>query len=253
MGTTATGAVFITYSARCYSALSMNTAGGVARALIKLLLGRGTYRSFGQNGEDAIIHSLIRGIPKGTYVDVGAYHPILYSNTYGLYREGWRGLTIDPNPSMGKLHRILRPRDTFVLGGIAAQEEVRDYYRFSDGAYNTLDAEYAERIKRQNYPTFLGKETAHLFPLRTILKKHNIQKVDFLDIDIEGLDVSALESLDWTYPPSVIAIESQTFLPDALFSDAACAFLYRRGYTLAGFIKYTLVFVHQGPGAIPSH
>lgn len=231
----------------------MNTAGEVARGLLKLLLGKGSYRSFGQNGEDAIIRSLLRGTPKGTYVDVGAYHPTLYSNTYGLYREGWSGLTIDPNPSMGKLHRILRPRDTFVLGGVAAQAETRDYYRFSDGAYNSFDPEYAERIKRLKYPTFLGKETVPLYPLRTILEQHNIQKVDFLDIDIEGLDVSALQSFDWTYPPTVVAIESQSFLPDAMFSDPACKFLYDHGYILAGFIKYTLIFAHQGPPTSPSH
>ena len=71
-----------------------------AKTLLKLVLGRGTFRSYSQFGEDALVNSLFRNKKYGIYVDVGAYHPILYSNTYALYRRGWRGFAIDPNPSL---------------------------------------------------------------------------------------------------------------------------------------------------------
>ncbi len=218
----------------------------LVKTKIKHLLGKGSYRAFGQNGEDAMIHALLRGIDKGTYVDVGAYNPILYSNTYGLYREGWSGITIDPNPAVQPLHRILRPRDTFVLGGVSNVEKECDYYRFTDGAYNTFDPEVAEDLKTKRYPRFIRKETSHLYPLHSILKKNNITKVDFLDVDVEGLDVEVLESFDWNLAPRVVAIESRSFKPETMTADPAYVFLRNHGYVLAGFLKYTLVFVHQG-------
>ena len=223
----------------------MSTFKEVVKTKAKHLLGKGSYRAFGQNGEDALIHALLRGIKKGTYVDVGAYNPILYSNTYGLYREGWSGVTIDPNPAMGAQHRILRPRDTFVLSGVSNKEAESDYYRFSDGAYNTFDPEVAAEFKARSYPRFIRKEKAHLSPLNVILSKHNITKVDFLDVDVEGLDVEVLESFDWKLAPRVVAIESRAFDPEHITADPAYIFLRKHGYVLAGFFKYTLIFAHQ--------
>ncbi|MEI9928867.1 MAG: hypothetical protein WDN44_15790 [Sphingomonas sp.] len=48
-------------------------------------------------GEDVLLGRLLKTASSGTYVDVGANHPIEGSNTYRLYRQGWTGLTIDPN------------------------------------------------------------------------------------------------------------------------------------------------------------
>ena len=50
---------------------------------------------------------------KGTYVDVGANHPIIYSNTYHLYRLGWSGLAIDPLPTHKKRFLKTRPKDIY--------------------------------------------------------------------------------------------------------------------------------------------
>ena len=35
---------------------------------------------------------------KGFYVDIGCYHPIRYSNTYRMFKLGWKGMNIDLNP-----------------------------------------------------------------------------------------------------------------------------------------------------------
>ena len=54
-----------------------------------------SYSSF---GEDRLILKFLAKRPAGFYVDVGAHEPRDYSNTYALYRRGWRGLAIDPDP-----------------------------------------------------------------------------------------------------------------------------------------------------------
>ncbi len=49
---------------------------------------------FSQCGEDVVLEKIWTekfGSDPGFYVDVGAFHPITYSNTHLLYRKGWRG------------------------------------------------------------------------------------------------------------------------------------------------------------------
>jgi len=52
--------------------------------------GRKTYAG---NGEDILLTEyLFKNKKDGFYVDVGCFHPKLTSNTYLLYKRGWRGM-----------------------------------------------------------------------------------------------------------------------------------------------------------------
>ena len=57
--------------------------------------------------------------PSGFYVDVGAHHPIRFSNTFRLYRKGWRGLNIDANPGSMKRFHHTRPRDINIEAAVS--------------------------------------------------------------------------------------------------------------------------------------
>jgi len=71
----------------------------------------GGYRKFySQFGEDVILLNLM-GSGIGTYIDIGAGHPIRGSNTYALYRNGRSGILIDPILANVELARKRRPRD----------------------------------------------------------------------------------------------------------------------------------------------
>ena len=50
---------------------------------------------FSQYGEDLLVDVMLSHVERGCYVDVGAFHPIHFSNTHLLYRRGWRGVNID--------------------------------------------------------------------------------------------------------------------------------------------------------------
>jgi|CXWL01.1.fsa_nt_gi FkbM family methyltransferase len=164
----------------------------VLKTFIKLLLGRGIGSQF---GEDAFL--LSRLPDKGTYVDIGCYHPHLYSNTYKLYRRGWKGVSVDPNPDMALLWRIFRPRDRFINAAVGSGGDIT-YYRYRDGAYNgfrQLDRPIKDQVHIQTIPL------AGLIPP---------QGIDFLNIDAEGMDMEILESHDWKTKPTVIAVEGRT-------------------------------------------
>ena len=212
------------------------------RAQIKLWLRKGVYSSYSQGGEDLLVAGLLSEIKKGTYIDVGTYHPIQYSNTYFLYKKGWSGLVIDPNPQLKRLYRFFRPRDQFVNVGVGEVEGEYEYTEFSDGAFNTFDSQEAEARKKQEYPKFLGTKLLPLKTLATIVKDYGITEIDFMSIDVEGLDIQVLKSHNWKIPPKVIVIEDNTLEIEKFQESAAYQFLHPAGYTLMAAAARTLVF-----------
>src|SRR5687767_7993770 len=81
-----------------------------ALKLLQRVLDPWASNSYAQTGEDRIIATLLGDVP-GFYVDVGCNHPVKYSNTFELYKRGWRGINVDANEQMVELCRRLRPRD----------------------------------------------------------------------------------------------------------------------------------------------
>jgi FkbM family methyltransferase len=210
------------------------------KAVTKLVLGRGVRKSYGQFGEDAVIQALLKK-QKGTYVDVGAYHPTLYSNTYALYKRGWRGLTIDPNKNMTRLHTLLRPRDTSITAAIG-EIGTGTYYRYSDGAFNTFSTSDAEERKKNSYLKLLGTDEVSFRPLRDILGENKIKQIDFLNIDVEGKDFEVLQTHDWSIPTHVIAVEDDTFDIRNPAQSKTYTFLTDKGYTLVALAGVTLIW-----------
>lgn len=200
----------------------MSTISSILKTIVKLLLGRGSFRSYSQYGEDAVISTFFRN-KIGFYVDVGAYHPVLYSNTYAFYRKGWRGIVVEPNTSSKPLFRFFRPRDIFV--GVGVGVGVGKYIKNNDGAYN-----YYEK----------NVEGDQLIKLGDIIKKYNVGVINFLNIDVEGMDIEVLHSHDWSVMPDVIAVESD------INSDVQ-KFLENKGYVLKAVAGRTLILKNSIP------
>lgn len=176
------------------------------------VFGRRTFVSYSQFGEDAILNTIFRKQNKGFYVDVGAYHPTHFSNTYALYKRGWSGVVIDPNSMFKPLFSILRPRDKFVSAAIG--EGIGHYYEYSNPLYNSLDRDVSnDRVRLQK------KTEISLVPLREIVKAESI---DVLSIDAEGYDLTVLKTHDWTVRPTIIVIEG----------DEPSAYMKEKGYSL---------------------
>jgi len=64
-------------------------------------------RSYAQEGEDIILGRIFATKPTGFFVDVGAHHPMRFSNPYYFYKQGWCGINIEPNPDSLSLFRKL--------------------------------------------------------------------------------------------------------------------------------------------------
>lgn len=74
-----------------------------------VLVGRSKV-SYSDFNEDLIVESIFEG-QIGSYIDVGAGHPVIGSNTYKFYEKGWDGITVEPIRLHNTLHRLKRRRD----------------------------------------------------------------------------------------------------------------------------------------------
>jgi FkbM family methyltransferase len=202
-----------------------------------------TTLSFSQYGEDVLLHSLVPQA-RGSYVDVGAYHPWRSSNTYRLYLRGWSGITVEPNVDTAALFRRMRPRDTHLTLGVSEKPSKLTYYRFKDPINNTFDAARGAKLKDD----LVEEISVDCVPLRDLVSAHcSGTAIDLLSVDCEGLDQEVLASLDWnTTRPTVVIVEDfeQTW---AIGRDSAPSalrtFLLDRDYAPVAHSAFSFLYV----------
>jgi FkbM family methyltransferase len=174
--------------------------------------------SFSQSGEDLIIRFIFNAlrITKPTYLDIGAYHPTHFSNTYLFYKNGSCGVCVEPDPQLVAAFRRRRPRDICINTGIGVNQKASaDFYILSTKTLNTFSKSEAERYA--GYGQLI--EEVIPVPLATInevLNNHFSEKApNFVSLDIEGLDLEVIKTLDFSkYRPEVFCIETLTYTED---------------------------------------
>jgi FkbM family methyltransferase len=202
------------------------------------------YTSHSQFGEDMVVRALL-GDRRGIYVDIGAHHPVFYSNTYHFYRTGWRGINIDATPGSMEAFRALRPRDVNLEVCLAPRggEEV-EFVSFDLGAYNTLDAARAEAVASSGAARVVARTRMRTRTLGEVLDEHLPRGagVDLLSLDIEGVDEMILRSNDWDrVRPECILFELHDVPMEQLAGAPLVRFLAEQGYALAGACGPTVI------------
>ena len=87
-------------------------------------------KTYSMYGEDLVIEKFFKNKSLGYYVDVGCYHPIDGSNTYLLFKKGWRGINIDINKLSIELFQKARKKDLNINTAVSNKSsKVKLYYR----------------------------------------------------------------------------------------------------------------------------
>ena len=84
--------------------------------------------SYAQNLEDYHLSLAFTGQTTGTYIDIGAGHPIADNVSFWFYERGWRGIVVEPQPELAALYERLRPRDLVVRGLVGRHCGEIDFY-----------------------------------------------------------------------------------------------------------------------------
>ncbi|MEK7202852.1 MAG: FkbM family methyltransferase [Patescibacteria group bacterium] len=168
-----------------------------------------------QCGEDLIIESFLPFKKDGFYVDIGAHHPIKYSNTFLFHNKGWKGINIEPNPEKKKLFNFFRGKDVNLNMGIGPIKSEMDFYVFDESTLSTFDESSAKEFKKIGH-IVTNVIKVPIFPLKEVLEKyaHN-KEIDLMSIDTEGYDMEVLKSNDWKrFRPEFIILETIEYSKD---------------------------------------
>jgi len=166
--------------------------------------------SYSGNFEDVILHRALADVRNGCYADVGASHPIAYSNTYAFYEKGWRGICVEPIGAYSGIWREARAEDVFVnaaLGASAGQTTFHIYQQtpqLSTGSKATVQAWRKDgRLPDQSV-------AVPVLTLNSVLEQHLAGRtLHLLSIDVEGMEKDVLAGFDLgKYRPWVVVIEA---------------------------------------------
>ena len=169
--------------------------------------------SYAQNFEDVILSRVFKGKKNGFYIDVGAWHPIDHSVTKHFYDQNWSGINIEPSNAYYSLLQKLRSRDINLNFAVNNDFEQIDYLEIpNSGASSSIHSVWDTVAKQGNLAKNAIKRKVKCMKLADICSKYaNDKEIDFIKIDVEGAELSVIQSANWNvYRPIVIIVESVT-------------------------------------------
>ena len=200
-------------------------------------------------GEDKYIYNFYKNKLQGFYVDVGAYHPLEGNNTYLLYKKNkWSGINIDINLFSIELFKIARSKDVNLNIGISNSKKLQAvYFRKNINMLNTLN----KKIAKTHFHNGFFKKYIKTDKLSDIIKKtkYKNKKIDFLNIDVEGVELNVLKSLNFKkYDPKLICIEIHNHEEmynhntDYLLRNPIYKFLLAKKYKVVWSYQFSYIF-----------
>ena len=199
---------------------------------------------YSQFGEDKILNELIpKNFTNGYYVDVGCFHPKKHSNTYMLFKKGWKGINIDMEKDKIATFNLARPNDYNFLGAISDKiEKVKIFRNQKYGVSSTINRNV---IKNED---IIDDDYIQTTTLNIVLETSPFKgkKIDLLNIDAEGNDLKVIKSLNFDiYNPSIIIIETHLKKIDEIIKSEIYLFLISHKYILKSWNIYSLIFIKE--------
>jgi FkbM family methyltransferase len=195
--------------------------------------------SYAQNYEDVILARVFPG-NTGFYIDAGANHPVYHSVTKHFYDKGWSGVNIEPHLGF---HRALcqdRPRDVNLAVGLSDREAVVTFHEVPSGmGVSSLTTHFSD----WNVGQVVETRPVQITTLARVCEQYAGDRlIDFVKIDVEGVEREACEGGDWArYRPRVVVIE----LNEPSVFDDWDSWFQDRGYLFAYFDRINRFYVRS--------
>lgn len=180
--------------------------------------------SYAQWGDDVLVWEYFKGKTNGVFLEAGANDPIGISQTWLLEKRGWTGILVEPVPECCEKLRAERPGSRVFQKALGAPEQ-RGMLKLSipDGV-TALAAALTEGEVAGPSDRVIEAE---LMTLTEVLDESKVKHLNFLSLDLEGMELHALRGLDFSkFKPDIIVVE------DRLDDLAKHHYLTGNGYKL---------------------
>lgn len=207
--------------------------------------------SYSQAGEDRIINFLLNGvgIHSPSYLELGVYSPDAGNNTYGFYLRGSKGVLVEADSTLIPKIIQIRPKDTVLNVGVGVSSiKEMDFYVFEEPSLSTFDKEEADFREANGSYKIEKVVKVELKSINEIIAENFDSFPDFLSIDIEGLDLEVLKTLDTKkYPIPIICAETCTYSENHIKpKDTRIAeYMLTKGYFRYADTYINSIFVHE--------
>lgn len=182
--------------------------------------------------EDAIAAALFTNSDyRNTFVDIGAYDGVTFSNTFHFYEREWKGINLEPHPDNYALLCQNQPHAVNLMFAAGATHEYESQIWTAPGksvvtGYALPDWYVASEVP--NGRAGLVPMTVNRITLTTVLEQARIETVDLLSLDVDGTELDVLRGLDLSrWRPRLMIIEFNHALAEM------SAYLAIYGYRLA--------------------
>ena len=153
--------------------------------------------------EQQLVRQFFGGKP-GFFVEVGANHPVVGSQSWHLEQRGWQGILVEPQPDLATELAKVRRAKVFAVACSSSQKAGLRLPFFVAGALSSLERETMAPGSEVQAVIEVDVRTVD----DVLIEAGARPPIDFLSIDVEGHEIEVLRGLDVIrWRPRLILLE----------------------------------------------
>jgi FkbM family methyltransferase len=142
----------------------------------------------------------------GHWIDVGAGHPTFDSVTKLFSEFGWTGVNIEPLTTEYELLQTERPQDLNLNVGISSTPGTALLYEGPEDSRGT--SSFLQDLAHVGDIGLHKSTPVKMLRLDSIIEAYS-STIDFIKIDVEGMEKEVISSIDWgTRPTGLVIVEA---------------------------------------------
>lgn len=176
------------------------------------------------------------------YMEIGANHPVQTSATYLFSKNyGAKGVLVEAIPKLAERLKAVRPNDTVLNCAVTNTfDETVDFYVHEKDELSSVSVQHIAKFSEfGGDQRIVDKLTVTNVHINELMREHGAN-LDFLSIDVEGLDADLIAAMDTVFQPSILQCEHGGKI------DEFYRLLGARDYVLAGITDVNLIAVRRG-------
>lgn len=162
---------------------------------------------YSQFQEDKYLNEIFNKT-SGQCLEIGGFDGVTGSTTYYFEKLGWNCIVVEPIPDLYK--KIVSNRNCTVLNCAVSDQPGETDFFIAEGV-EMLSSLTPDATRIELHKGSLSKIKVKTRTLDSILEEFGVNKIDFISIDIEGHELSALKGFSVAkYNPEILIVENNS-------------------------------------------